>query len=37
MPDFRIDKEQARRFPKAGLVNGWLIMPASFAPGSRLA
>lgn len=37
MPDYRIDREAARRFPKAGLVNGWLTMPVSFTPGKRLS
>lgn len=37
MPDYRIDKAKAVRFPKAGAVNGWLSMPATFTPGARLA
>ncbi len=36
LPDYRIDHERARRFPRAGGVNGWLTMPITFTPGHRL-
>ena len=37
LPDYRIDHDRAKRFPSAGMVNGWLTMPISFTPGRRLA
>lgn len=37
MPDYRIDRENARRFPVLGTVNGWLTMPFTFTPGKRRA
>jgi len=30
VPDYRIDHDNARRFPSMGLANGWLSMPVSF-------
>jgi cytochrome P450 len=36
LPDYRIDQARARRFPRAGLGNGWLTMPATFTPGMPL-
>jgi cytochrome P450 len=36
MPDFKVDRERSKRFPEAGVVNGWLTMPAAFTPGRRL-
>jgi cytochrome P450 len=32
MPDYRIVREQARRYPALGLVNGWITLPATFTP-----
>lgn len=37
MPDFRIDRENAHRFPRRAKVNGWMDMPARFSPGNRLS
>jgi cytochrome P450 len=36
MPDYRIDREQARQFPILAVANGWIQMPATFTPGPRL-
>jgi cytochrome P450 len=35
LPDYRIDREKARRVPRMGGVNGWLTMPIRFTPGQR--
>lgn len=36
MPDYRIDREVAQHQDMISLVNGWVTMPATFAPGARL-
>ena len=37
IPDYRVDLEQARKYRSIGTINGWMNMPASFTPGSRLS
>lgn len=32
IPDYRIDRAAVRRYPTAGLINGYLTMPMTFAP-----
>lgn len=36
LPDFRVDAAGCRRFPRAGIINGYLRMPATFTPGVRV-
>ncbi len=36
LPDFRVDTARCRRFPRAGIINGYLTMPATFTPGRRV-
>ena len=36
MPDYAIDLNEARRYPTIPLVNGYIAMPATFTPASRL-
>ena len=37
IPDYRIDIDSARRYRSIGTINGWMNMPATFTPGSRLS
>ena len=37
MPDFRMDHEAARKYPRIGIINGWINVPATFTPGERLS
>ncbi len=37
IPDYRIDIDQARQYRSIGIINGWMNMPATFAPGVRLS
>jgi cytochrome P450 len=37
LPDYKIDHARAKRFPSAGMVQGWLTIPISFTPGKKLA
>lgn len=36
MPDLRVDHDAARRYPSIGIVNGWVSVPATFTPGTRM-
>jgi cytochrome P450 len=36
MPDYRVTHEGAKRYPSIGVINGWINVPATFTPGSRL-
>lgn len=36
LPDYRVDRENARQVPRMGGVNSWLTMPITFTPGVRL-
>jgi cytochrome P450 len=35
MPDYQIDRSEARRYKRLGTVNGWEQIPATFTPGPR--
>jgi cytochrome P450 len=35
LPDYRVDDQEARRYKRIGMVNGWERMPATFTPGKR--
>jgi hypothetical protein len=35
MPDYELDRDRATRYPSLGIVNGYITMPATFAPGAR--
>jgi cytochrome P450 len=37
IPDFRIDRAETVRYPSLGIVNGYVSMPATFTPASRVA
>ena len=37
IPDYDIDLNRARRYRSIGTINGWMNMPATFAPGTRLS
>jgi cytochrome P450 len=37
IPDFRIDRTETVRYPSLGIVNGYVSMPATFTPASRVA
>ncbi|WP_419827192.1 cytochrome P450 [Sphingomonas sp.] len=37
MPNYRIDIDRAQRYRSIGTINGWMNMPATFAPGTRLS
>ena len=32
IPEYRIDRSRAARYPRVGAVNGWIAMPATFSP-----
>jgi cytochrome P450 len=36
MPDYRIDETQMRSYPSIGVINGWISLPATFTPGSKV-
>jgi cytochrome P450 len=36
MPDYDIDEDRIERYPDRGMVQGWVSLPARFAPGPRL-
>jgi cytochrome P450 len=36
LPDYKIDRSAMRPFPKVGLTNGYISMPATFTPGQRV-
>ena len=36
LPDYRVLKQQARRYETIGIVNGWVKVPATFTPGRRI-
>lgn len=35
MPDYEIDRSGIEQYPSKGIVNGWIHLPATFAPGTR--
>ncbi len=37
IPEYVIDLDSARRYRSIGTINGWMNMPATFAPGMRLS
>jgi cytochrome P450 len=37
IPDFEVDRASTVRYPSLGIVNGFVSMPATFAPGSPVA
>ncbi len=36
MPDYEIDRAASKRYPSAGIVNGYIKMPGRFSPGPRI-
>ncbi|MCW2750666.1 MAG: cinA2 [Aeromicrobium sp.] len=32
IPDYKINREKAERYPSVGVVNGWISLPATFTP-----
>ncbi|CAJ1500534.1 cytochrome P450 [[Mycobacterium] burgundiense] len=36
LPDFRVDRTAAQRYPDCGEINGWVSVPVSFSPGKRI-
>ena len=36
LPDFHVDTARSERFPRAGIINGYLRMPATCAAGARV-
>jgi len=36
MPDYQVDHAAAERYPSIGIINGWIAVPATFTPGSKL-
>lgn len=37
MPDYEVDHGAAQRYPSIGIINGWVTVPATFTPGTRLS
>lgn len=36
LPDYRVDHDAAQRYPDCGDIDGWVSVPVSFTPGSRI-
>lgn len=36
LPDYRIDRARVRRYPTIPLVNGYIAMPGTFTPGTKV-
>lgn len=36
IPDYHIVEGQNRSYPSVGIINGWISIPATFAPGSKV-
>ncbi len=37
MLDYQVDHGAAQRYPSIEIINGWVTVPATFTPGTRLS
>jgi hypothetical protein len=36
MPDYQLDESQMKSYPSISVINGWISLPATFTPGTKV-